>query len=150
MTKELSIKSIKEELMDAFLGDMRIINSFADKDVKKVTDYIGKNIFSNLYVPDILNLDTYINFDVMKRKDGYDVVIIIETHKDLLGKDIVNHLDQISEYIEEIVNELYPYNRFYTDIPECTTGNLARRQISFTLQPRYADLYEREFGEKNE
>lgn len=39
MTKELSIKSIKEEFMDALLGDMRIINSFGGKEVRKVREY---------------------------------------------------------------------------------------------------------------
>lgn len=134
MTKELSIKSIKEELMDAFLGDMRIINSFADKDVKKATDYIGKNIFSYLCTPYFTALDIYISFDVTKNIDGYDVFIIIGTHKNLLGKDIVNRLDQISEYIEEIVNELYPYNHYYTDIPEYNTESVAKRQIKFKLE----------------
>ena len=150
MTKELSIKSIKEELMDAFLGDMRIINSFGDKDVKKVTDYIGKNIFSNLCFPNIMtNLDIFINFDVARSNNGYRVFIITGAHKDLLEKDIVNRLDLLSEYIEEIVNELYPYNCYYTDIPYAT-DLIVKRQIEFMLKPRDKDLYEREFVEKND
>ena len=68
MTKELSIKSIKEELMDALLGDMRIINSFFNKGEKKVKDYIGRNIFGYLNENASCGYtDTYINFDVMKK-----------------------------------------------------------------------------------
>ena len=143
-TKELSIKLIKEELMDAFLGDMRIINSFENKDVKKVTDYIGKNIFSNLCFPNIMtNLDIFINFDVTKSNNGYRVFIITGAHKDLLEKDIVNRLDLLSEYIEEIVNELYPYNCHYTDIPYTyTTDLIVNRQIEFMLKPDYKESYE--------
>ena len=150
MEKNLSIISIKNELMDAFLGDMRIINSFVDKDVKKATDYIGKNIFSNLNIPDMLYIDTFINFDVTKNNNCYNVFIITRTHKDLLGKGAVNRLDLLSDYIEEIVNELYPYNSYYTDIPEYTTEPVVKRQIKFMLRPHDKELYEREFVEKND
>ena len=88
MNKELSIKIIKNELMDAFLGDMRIINSFSNKGEKKVKDYIGRNIFGYLNEKASCSYtDTYINFDVMKSRGCYDVFIILRAHKDLIKNE---------------------------------------------------------------
>ena len=144
MTKELTIKSIKKELMDAFLGDMRIIKSFSDKDVKKTTDYIGKNIFGYLNEnANCCRADTYINFDIMKNRGLYDVFINIEAHTYLFKKEAVNYLDDISECIEEIVNELYPYHKSYSDRPVHASDNYDRRCIRFTLRPKDKDEYEK-------
>lgn len=144
MTKELSIKSIKKELMDAFLGDMRIISLFADKDVKKTTDYIGKNIFGYLNEnASCCRADTYINFDVMKNRGRYDVFINIEAHSCLFKKEAVNCLDDISEYIEEIVNELYSYHKSYSDVPVHAGDDYVRRNIRFSLCPLDKDGYEK-------
>lgn len=144
-TKELSIKSIKNELMDAFLEDMRIINSFANKEVKKVKDYVGTNIFGYLYDNENgIYTDTYIHFDVMKIRGCYDVFIILKAHKDLMKNEAVNCLDNISEYIEEIVNELYPYHKSYSNVPvNAVSDNYVRRNIRFSLRPLDKDGYEK-------
>ena len=85
MTKELSIKSIKKEFMDAFLSDLRIINSFADKQ-DKTTDYVRKNVFDYLDEISSCNCaDSYICFDVAQRNNNnYSVYVVIKTHKDFL------------------------------------------------------------------
>lgn len=145
MTKELSIKSIKEELMDALLGDMRIINSFGGKEVRKVREYIGTNIFGYLNENASCGYtDTYINFDVMKNRGCYDVFIILKMHKDLVKNEAVNGLDDISECIEEIVNELFPYHKSYSDVPvDVVSDDYVRRNIKFTLRPIDKDGYEK-------
>lgn len=144
MTKELSIESIKKELMDAFLGDVRIINSFNNKDVKKTTDYIGKNIFSYLdEYTDYYTIDTYIDFDVSKSKNCYDVLINLKAHKDILcyRNEVVNSLDVISGAIEELVKELYPYNKFYSNMPVRSGDRFARRDIRFVLRVKDYEDY---------
>ena len=144
-TKELSIKSIKEELMDALLGDMRIINSFSNKGEKKAKDYIGRNIFGHLNENASCGYaDTFINFDVMKVRGCYDVFINIKEHSYLFKKEAVNCLDDISECIEEIVNELYPYHKSYSDVTVDVVGDdYVRRNIRFTLRPIDKDGYEK-------
>ena len=48
MKKELSIIAIKEELLNAFINNMQIINSFTKHEtIKKTTDYINRNIFNH-------------------------------------------------------------------------------------------------------
>lgn len=145
MTKELSIKSIKKELMDALLGDMRIINSFSNKGEKKVKDYIGTNIFGYLNEHSSCDYtDTYINFDVMKSRGCYDVFVILKTHKDLVKNEAVNCLDDISECIEEIVNELYPYHKSFSNVPvNVVSDKYVRRNIRFSLRPHDKDEYEK-------
>ena len=145
MSKELSIITIKEELMDAFLGDVRIINSFNNKDVKKTTDYIGKNIFSylNESTDCCTTTDTYINFDVSKSKNCYDVLINLKAHNDILcyRNEVVNSLDVISGAIEELVKELYPYNKFYSNMPVRSGDRFARRDIRFSLRVKDYEDY---------
>lgn len=145
MVKELSIKTIKEELMDALLGDMRIINSFSNKGEKKVKDYMGRNIFG--YLNENVSCsypDTFINFDVMKNRGCYDVFIFLKMHKDLVKNEAVNGLDDISECIEEIVNELYPYHKSYSDVPvDVVSDNYVRRNIRFSLCSKDKDRYEK-------
>lgn len=144
MTNELSIKSIKKELMDALLGDMRIINSFSNKGEKKVKDYIGRNIFGHLNENASFYTDTYIHFDVMKSHGCYNVFVILKTHKYLMKNEVVNCLDDISECIEEIVNELYPYHKSYSDAPvDVASDDYYRRNIRFTLRPIDKDRYEK-------
>ena len=135
MTKELSIKSIKDELMDALLGDMRIINSFSNKDKRKASDYIGTNIFRHLDESiRSYHVDTYINFDVAKREDKFDVYICIKTHKDLLSKNNGNNcLDNISKYIEEIINELYPDRKVFVNTPVLCESSYETRYVCFSL-----------------
>ena len=135
MTKELSIKTIKEELMDALLGDMRIINSFSNKDKRKASDYIGTNIFGHLNESiRSYHVDTYINFDVAKREDKFDVYICIKTHKDLLSKSNGNNcLDNISKYIEEIINELYPDRKVFVNTPVLCESSYETRYVCFSL-----------------
>lgn len=145
MTKELSIKSIKNELMDAFLEDMGIINSFGNKEVKKAKDYIGTNICGYLYDNENgIYTDTYIHFDVMKSRGCYDVFIILKAHKDLMKNEAVNCLDDISECIEEIVNELYPYHKSFSNVPvNVVSDKYVRRNIRFSLRPHDKDEYEK-------
>lgn len=145
MTNELSIKSIKNELMDALLGDMRIINSFSNKCEKKVKDFIGANIFGYLNENASCSYtDTFINFDVMKSRGCYDVFILLKTHKDLIKNEAVNCLDDISECIEEIVNELYPYHNSFSNVPvNVVSDGYIRRNIRFSLRPIDKDGYEK-------
>lgn len=152
MTKELSIESIKKELMDALVGDMRIITSFGNKEKRRATDYIGTNIFNYLddSVDNICHIDAYINFDVMKLRDHYDVFIQLKAHKDITYRNNkhVNLLDEISKYIEEIVSELYPYYSLYADVPGGCIDRCLRRNIRFSLYNNDAEKYQKSLEDK--
>lgn len=140
--KELSIKGMKKELMDAFLGDMRIINSFSSQDVKKVTEYIGKNIFDYLdESPHICCADTYINFDVSEMR-GYNACIIIKMHKDLIKLDGENKIDTLGSVVKEIVTDLYPYMTGYSDMPKQCCNGYIERHIRFTLREYDKSVHE--------
>ena len=145
--KELSIKGIKEDLANAFLGDMRIINSFKNQGEIKTKDFIGTNIFGYLDNDNDVRMrtDTYINLDVTRDREDveeyFEILIQAKVHRDLLGKGIVNKLDDMSSYIEDVVKELYPYCRDYSDKTEGIKGIYAKRNIRFKLTLRDADWY---------
>lgn len=144
---ELSIKGIKEDLANALLGDMRIINSFKNRGEIKTKDFIGTNIFGYLDNDNDVRMrtDTYINLDVTRDREDveeyFEILIQAKVHRDLLGKGIVNKLDDMSSYIEDVVKELYPYCRDYSDKTEGIKGIYAKRNIRFKLIQRDADWY---------
>lgn len=156
MSKELSIKSIKEELMTALLDDVKILQLFSNGSVEKVSDLVGKNIFG--YLPkfdteeplivmgeDLTRVDSYIYFDVADHR-GFNVMITVKSHRDLVSGDVVNCVDEISDAIEKIVKEIYPYHRCFSSIPK-TQGKFVERHICFTLYSKDKELYEKSMRE---
>lgn len=142
ITRELSIANVKKELMDAFLSDMRIINSFADKR-DKTTDYIRKNVFDYLdEIPSCTRADSYICFDVAQRNKSYEVYVVIKTHKDILDKDGENRLDYLANIIEGIVKKAYPYMTRYQNNPKMCANHYAERHIYFSLEEFEKNCYE--------
>lgn len=150
--KELSIKSIKEEISNALLADVRIIKAFSNPRIEKNKDYIGGNIFGYLDDNNEMNArtDSYIYFDVTEGRkiekyhfddECYDVSIQIKVHKDLLGNEIVNKLDNMSFIIEDIIKELYPYHSDYSNKTEGIKSKFAKRNIHFVLSQKSADTY---------
>lgn len=80
----------------------------------------------------------------MKSRGCYDVFILLKMHKYLVKNEAVNGLDDISECIEEIVNELFPYHKSYSDSPvNAVSDNYVKRNIKFTLRPIDKDRYEK-------
>lgn len=151
MSKELSIKSIKEEFMTALLDDVKILQLFSNGGVEKVSDLVGRNIFS--YLPrfdaeeplivmgeDLKRVDSYIYFDVADHR-GYNVMITVKSHRDLVAGDVVNCVDEISDAIEKIAKELYPYHRCFSNVPR-TQGKFVERHISFKLYQNDKEKYE--------
>lgn len=143
---ELSIKSIKEELAQALIEDVRIIKTFKNREEKKTKDYIGTTIFGYLN-DDVVQhrVNSYISFDVVEEKScefwkegEFKVIIYLMSHKDLLGYGITNCVDDVAEYIKEIVKELYPYYTDYSDVPRGVGNNHARRDIKFCLSLKNA------------
>lgn len=159
MSKELSVKSIKEELMTSLLDDVKILQLFSNGSVEKVSDLVGKNIFS--YLPrfdteeplvimgeDLTRVDSYIYFDVADHR-GFNVMITVKSHRDLVSGDVVNCVDEISDVIEKIAKEVYPYHRCFSSIPK-TQGKFVERHISFKLYPLDKDGYEKSIETENE
>lgn len=152
MTKELSIATIKEELMDAFLNNVQIINSFGKyEDIKKTTDYINRNIFNHLNTEeDYTTTDKFINFDVTYERGSYKVIIIVKAHRSLVNtKDSVNCLDVMCNSIREIIDEVCPYYECYFDRPVRRGDYYVERQIGFTLEECFRSQWLKEFTDND-
>ena len=86
----------------------------------------------------------------MKNRGCYDVFIILKVDKCLMKNEAVNCLDDISECIEEIVNELFPYHKSYSDVPiDVVSDDYVRRNIRFSLRPIDKDGYEKSLENKS-
>lgn len=147
-SKPLSIANVKKELMDAFLSDMRIINSFVSKK-DKTTDYIRRNVFDYLdEISSCMRTDTYIYFDVAQRNNNYEVYVVIKIHKDILSKDGENRLDSLANTIEGIVKKSYPYMTRYQNNPKMCANHYVERHIYFSLNNIDKEHYEHRTEEK--
>ena len=87
----------------------------------------------------------------MKSDNCFIVSIVLKVHKDLLRNDATNCMDDLSDYIEEIVNELYPYHKSYSDVPiNIVSNKYARRNIRFSLCSDDAKEYEKTLEDEEE
>lgn len=141
MNKKLSIGTIKKELMDAMVNNVNIIDSFRKhEDIKKTSDYINRNIFSNLNIDEpFTSEDSYISFDVSYyERKSYGITIIVRVYRGLRDN---NRADVICDTITNIVNELYPYHTSFINIPIRNDRNYIERQIHFLVAQDDADKY---------
>lgn len=138
MSKELSIGTIKKELMDAIVNNVSIIESFGKhENIKKITEYINRNIFSHINTYNTCtDADSYINLDVAYERGKYRVIIIVRSHKSL-----GNRADTICDAITDIIYELYPYYTSFINIPIRKNDNFIERQIYFLVSQDDADKY---------
>lgn len=140
MSKKLSIGTIKKELMDAMVNNVNIINSFGKhEDIKKTSDYINRNIFSNLNIDESFTSEaSYISFDVSYERKSYGITIIVRVYRGLRDN---NRVDVICDAITDIVNELYPYHTSFINMPIRNDRNYIERQIHFLVAQDDADKY---------
>lgn len=125
MSKELSIKGIKKDIIDKLLDSTYIVGLF---DLQK-NGYKSISELKDAYIFDYARIEPYgdfISIDVSKIKtpnrlevsgnesSAFDVSIMFGL--DRITKDNDNRLDYISETIESIIHELYPRNKNYRDI----------------------------------
>ena len=151
MSKELSIKGIKKDIIDKLLDSTYIVGLF---DLQK-NGYKSISELKDAYIFDYARIEPYgdfISVDVSEIKtpnrtmvDGnassaFDVSIIFGLN--CVTENNENRLDNISEIIKGIVHELYPCNRNYRDIFNLQNSPLSAgvyesrtiRTITFTVE----------------
>lgn len=151
MSKELSIKGIKRDIIDKLLDSTYIVGLF---DLQK-NGYKSISELKDAYIFDYAQIAPYgdfISVDVSEittpnrtlvavpSSSKFDVSII--SGLNCVARNNENRLDNISEVIKGIIRELYPCNKNYRDIfnlqniPSCTGGYELRlvRTITFTVE----------------
>ncbi|MDY4840657.1 MAG: hypothetical protein SO160_14170 [Lachnospiraceae bacterium] len=140
MSKELSIKTIKKELMDALLNDMDILNYVAKR-------YVDDGLkISQIYNTAIFDYDTfnvgcdYITVEVGER-DNFP--INNKTYKVAIkmGLSEEEFLTELSSLVTNIVNKLYPNRKRFCNMPfykekeaGCATYEGLNRVITFSIE----------------
>ncbi len=118
MTKELSIATIKKELMDALLNNMDILKYLQ---VEKYLDHGIK--MSNIYNTLIFDYDAsgvgsdYITVEVAEYEhqiltDSKTYVVHIK-----IGLEKEKYLDDVASTISGIISKLYPNRKKFTNMP---------------------------------
>lgn len=149
MSKELSIKGIKKDIIDKLLDSTYIIGLFDLKGhgFKSISE------LKDAYIFDYAKIESqdFISVDVSKIKTPSLIVVGDSTSVfnvsiifglDRITKNDENRFDNISEVVEGIIQELYPCNRNYRDIfslqnvPSFTGGycSIPVRTITFTIE----------------
>lgn len=125
MSKELSIKGIKKEIIDKLLDSTYIVGLFGlqEHGFKSISD------IKDAYIFDYARIESYSDFisvDVSEIKTSnrlevagnaplkFDVSIIFGLN--CVARNNENRLDNISEVIKGIIQELYPFNKNYRDV----------------------------------
>ncbi len=118
MSKELSIKGIKKEIIDKLLDSTYIVGLFGlqEHGFKSISD------IKDAYIFDYARIESYSDFisvDVSEIKTynaslKFDVSIIFGLN--CVARNNENRLDNISEVIKGIIQELYPFNKKYRDV----------------------------------
>lgn len=149
MNKELSIKGIKKDIIEKLLDSTYIIDLFdlEGRGFKSISE------LKDAYIFDYAKIESqdFISVDVSKIKTSSLIVagdstsvfnVSIIFGLDRITKNNENRFDNISEVVEGIIQELYPYNRNYRDIfslqnvPSFTGGHysIPVRTITFTIE----------------
>ena len=147
MTKELSIESIKKELIDKFVNNMEILRylEIEKQDCVKLSEvqntfiynYDNPNVTGNFITVDVAE---HVSFQVNIR-DSVKYIVSIK-----IGLEHANNLDKIVAVIKKIVLELYPFIKVYNNVPvyvkkygytyssDCHEHNELNRVITFEIK----------------
>lgn len=150
----MTIRGIKNNIINRILDDKNIYNilNFERYTCDRISDLKNSVIYDYL----ILKLDQdFISIDVSENDSAFatesrqkDFIVTINFGLVEIYKDKGNKLDELSELLEKIVNELYPYRRRYKNTfilserygssgYNCTilsTKQNNTRQISFVIE----------------
>lgn len=150
MSEELSIKGIKKDIIEKLLDSTYIVGLFDPKvrELKSISDIKDTFIFdyAKIESQDFISIDISEIITPNRTLVGgpssskFDVSIIFGL--DCVARNDENRLDNISEVIKGIIQELYPCNRNYRDvfslqnIPTVTGGYELRtiRTVTFTIE----------------
>lgn len=149
MSKELSIKGIKKDIIDKLLDSTYIVGLFdlqknGHKSISELKDaYIFDyaRIFSGDFISvDVSKIKTPNRLVTGSTSPKFDVSIIFGL--DCVTRNNENRFDNISEVVDGIIQELYPYNKNYRDIfilqnvSSFTGGyySIPVRTITFTIE----------------
>ena len=132
MTKELSIESIKKEIIDKMMNNMDILNCLnCEKFVNegyKISDLYNNVIFDYDASNDVMS--DYIAVEVVEHEylSGSKYIVMIKFGLNTNDSDKRN-LDKISLTLKNIINDLYPDRKKFSN------------NIFYTKQPEYTHMY---------
>lgn len=123
MTKELSIKSIKKEIIDKLMNKMDILNYFEKytelEDLKIsqlyntfIYDYDSSSVPEDYITVEVSEFDSKVNTTGKK----YQVVI-------KMGLEKEENICDMASKIVEIIEELYPGKKRFSNVPFKTMDN---------------------------
>lgn len=149
MTEELSIKTIKKELINKISTDEKVLKHFENVE-KQIHDGVcikeyGMDYVKNKYIYDhdvsCDNYDDFISVEVCendytlygnKKCHSYNVAIMVAVSKDSTIKE-ENTLDDLSVLLGNIATELYPNRDTYSN-------NVVAMEHTSALRGKYKQL----------
>lgn len=116
--KEMSIESIKKELIDELVNNLDILNYL---EIYK-DEYIRLSKIHNSYIYDYDNpnvTDNYITVDVAEYESTNTAIRDTKKYIVSIKMGLVHdyNLDKLSAIVKRIVLKLYPYIRTYKNVP---------------------------------
>lgn len=127
------IAEIKTTIMNALLGDLRILKLFGIDGYDNTSQYLGRHIYPFLRGEnDCCYVGTYVYFDVVERDDDYKITFEIKAHKDI-SCCVPNNIDKIEAYIKEDMSKTFGVNSAHYTSPSICRGRYVEKTVDFLI-----------------
>lgn len=126
MAKELSIESIKKEIIDKLMNNMEVLKYLeADKRVAEgmklnnlynvcIFDHDSSCAYGNYITVEVAEYDTARVIDTMARTYGIAIKMGLKNEENICA---------MSKVITDIINKLYPDRKRFSNVPVVTVDN---------------------------
>lgn len=127
------IANVKATIMNALLGDLRILQMFNEDNAKNPSACIYKNMFPYLSANNShYKVDNYIYFDVAEDDERYKLIFELKSHINI-KQGSVYILDKLVEYIQENIMKIYPMCRNLHIDPSARRDVFVEKRIDFSV-----------------
>ena len=127
------IAEIKTTIMNALLGDLRILQMFYKDNAKDPLACMYNNIYPYLSANHRhYQVDNYVYFDVAEDDERYKLIFEFKSHIDI-KQGAVYILDKLVEYIQENIMKIYPMCRNFHIDPSIRRDVFVEKRIDFSL-----------------
>lgn len=141
--KEMSIETIKNEIVDKLKNNLDILNCLSDHTYTSHNGQMISNIASSIFNYGAEFDDSYISVEAeehelsfCKSNDHKRYKVIIK-----IGLEKTKYLDELASMIKKVITELYPNRKKYSNVPFYrkairynTVTHILNRMITFEIE----------------
>lgn len=147
--KEMSIESIKKEIVDNLKNNLYILQYLDDSTCSTIYSHTVLGATSCIYNYDIELEGSYISVEVEEHESSISAQNDHKRYKVIvkIGTDKTKNLDDLAALVKEIIVKLYPNRKNYSNVPIYrkevsynTVIHRSNRMITFEIESDTSDI----------